>query len=501
MPQNNPFSPLTQAPPKYRTEPRDFSPLKIAFLFTLLFAAVLALAVGCGNDKSAQGPPSSGETAGAGGAGDAGSEVAEDSGTEGTGATESVPTESTPETPETAPSAPPAASAGGHAFEIPPTEESPKEKLPFRIGLVTGAGGQGEDFAVGVRTVMDRYGDAQEGGSIVHRTYPDDFISRYDEVLALIEGLAEDPLVKVIVVVEGVPGTALAFQRIRERRPDILLLTGESHEDIATTSATTDMYVGTDFISRGYLIPKTAKDLGAKTFVHVSFPRHMLNEPILRRRYIMEEACKDLGITFVYENAPDPTAETGIQYAKDFIKEHMPIWISQYGPDTAFFTTNNAHTEPMVAGIVELGGYFVEPDVPSPIMGYPEALGLDLSDIRDNYPEMISRVEKALEEKGASGRLGSWAGSISIANIVGLVEFGKLVALGKVALDDYDALLKCFEDAAQGIKFNGQPYMDTTQKVHPNIFLLYEDTYIFGKGFMGNTSLEIPFKYGNLSSF
>ena len=47
---------------------------------------------------------------------------------------------------------------------------------------------------------------------------------------------------------------------------------------------------------------------------------------------------------------------------------------------SAYFCTNDAHTEPLLKQLVEYGGYFIEADLPSPLMGYPNALGdLDLT--------------------------------------------------------------------------------------------------------------------------
>ena len=109
------------------------------------------------------------------------------------------------------------------------------------------------------------------------------------------------------------------------------------------------------------------------TFVHIFFLRHMSYETLGRRRAIMEEACKDLGIKFVFETAPDPTSDVGVADAQQFILEKMPAWVEKYGKNTAFFCTNDAHTEPLLKRIAELGGYFIEADIPSPLMGYPSA--------------------------------------------------------------------------------------------------------------------------------
>jgi hypothetical protein len=75
---------------------------------------------------------------------------------------------------------------------------------------------------------------------------------------------------------------------------------------------------------RGYLIIHSAKELGAKTFVHISFPRHMSYELLSRRRAIMEQACKDLGLKFAFETAPDPTSDVGVAGAQQFILEKVP---------------------------------------------------------------------------------------------------------------------------------------------------------------------------------
>ena len=91
-----------------------------------------------------------------------------------------------------------------------------------------------------------------------------------------------------------------------------------------------------------------AKKMGAKTFVHISFPRHMSIELLSLRRNIMEQACKDLGLKFVFETAPDPMSDVGVPGAQQFILEKMPAWVEKYGKDTAFFCTNDAQTEPLL---------------------------------------------------------------------------------------------------------------------------------------------------------
>ena len=192
-------------------------------------------------------------------------------------------------------------------------EESKKAGEPaFHIGIVTGTVSQGEDDLRGAELMIERYGDTSKGGMITHVTYPDNFTSEMETTISQIVGLADDPKMKVIVVNQGIPGTSEGFRRVREKRPDILLFTGQPQEDPAVISAVADLSIYIDNISRGYLIPLGSKKLGADTFVHVSFPRHMSLELLGRRRAIMEEACKDLGMKFVFETAPDPIGDVGV---------------------------------------------------------------------------------------------------------------------------------------------------------------------------------------------
>ncbi|MDR1650235.1 MAG: DUF3798 domain-containing protein, partial [Synergistaceae bacterium] len=157
---------------------------------------------------------------------------------------------------------------------------------PFHIGIVTGTVSQGEDELRGAEEMIKLYGDASSGGMVRHVTYPDSFMAEMETTIAQIAGMADDPLLKVIVVNQGVPGTTEGIRRAKEKRPDIICLVGEAHEDPNVIGSVADMVIQADFISRGYLIPHSAKELGAKTFVHISFPRHMSYESLGRRRII-----------------------------------------------------------------------------------------------------------------------------------------------------------------------------------------------------------------------
>ena len=370
------------------------------------------------------------------------------------------------------------------------------EESPFHIGIMTGTLSQSEDSLRGAELMIQKYGDVNKGGRVVHVTYPDSFMAEMETTISQITGLADDPEMKVIVVNEAIPGTAEAFRRVREKRPDILLLAGSAQEDPAVITSAADLAIIPDDISRGYTIPLGAQKMGAKTFVHISFPRHMSYETLGRRRAIMEEACKDLGIQFVFETAPDPTSDVGVAGAQQFILEKMPAWIEKYGKDTAFFCTNDAHTEPLLKRIAEQGGYFVEADLPSPLMGYPGALGIDLSQERGNWPAILKKVEEAVEKAGGKGRMGTWAFSYGYTTTVALAEFGKRVVEGNAKADNMGDLIGCFNAFTPGAKWNASYYTDAGTGVsNKKMVMVRQDTYVLGKGYLGVADVEVPEKY------
>ena len=370
------------------------------------------------------------------------------------------------------------------------------EEAPFHIGIMTGTVSQSEDDLRGAELMIQKYGNSAEGGMITHITYPDNFMSEMETTIGQIVGLADDPKMRVIVVNQAIPGTAEGFRRVREKRPDIILLAGTAQEDPAVITVAADLALIADDISRGYTIPLGAQKMGAKTFVHVSFPRHMSYETLGRRRAIMEAACKDLGIKFVFETAPDPTSDVGVAGAQQFILEQMPAWLEKYGKDTAFFCTNDAHTEPLLKRIAELGGYFVEADLPSPLMGYPGALGIDLSQEKGDWTAILKKVEESVEKAGGKGRMGTWAYSIGYTHSAALAEFGKRVVEEKAKVDSLKDLVACYNEFTPGAKWNASYYTDAGTGVrNKKMVMVRQDTYVLGKGYLGVADVEVPEKY------
>ena len=385
--------------------------------------------------------------------------------------------------------------------DAPPQEQAESgaetesaDALGFHIGIVTGSVSQSEDDRRGAEQFQSMYGE----DAVKLAIYPDNFTEELETTIQTIVNLSDDADMKAIIVNQAVPGTTEAFRKIKERRPDILCIAGESHEDLPEIASAADLVCNNDFVARGYLIIRTAHELGCDTFVHISFPRHMAYETMSRRVAIMRAACEEFGMNFALETAPDPTTDVGVPGAQAYILEKVPEWVEKYGQNAAYFCTNDAHTEPLLKQLLAYGGYFIEADLPSPLMGYPGALGIDLTAEAGDFGKILAKVESAVNEAGGAGRFGTWAYSYGYTQSAGLAQHAVNVIRGESELLDMDDISKAYEVFCPGASWNGSRYTNAETGVKAeNVFLVYQDTYIMGDPgqFMGTTEVEVPEEY------
>ena len=366
----------------------------------------------------------------------------------------------------------------------------------YHIGVVSGTVSQSEDSLRGAETLTKMYGSTENGGMVTHVTYPDNFMQEMETTISQIVALADDPKMKAIILVEAVPGTVEAFRRIRAARPDIILIANSPHEDPDIIGEAADLVTNPDNVARGYLSVKAAKKMGADKFMHISFPRHLSYELLSRRRNVMAETAKDLGMEFIDVSAPDPVSDVGVAGAQQYILEQVPNWLKKYGNNIAFFATNDAHTEPLLKRISEDGGYFVEADLPSPTMGYPGALGIKFTeDEKGNWPKILKKVEDTVVAKGAAGRMGTWAYSYNFISAIALGDHVRKVIENGEDVTDFDSIVESYNKFTPGAKWSGSNYTDVNGVEKDNFYLLYQDTYVLGKGYLNMTDEKVPEKY------
>ncbi len=330
----------------------------------------------------------------------------------------------------------------------------------FKIGIMSGTVSQGEEDYRACQQLMAKY-----PGRVKLLTYPDNFSSELETVIAQMVSLAEDPDIKVIIDAEAIPGSVAAARKIREQRPDILVAFINPHEDPDVVSTVCDIAAQTDEETRGVTIIESAQKMGAKHFVHYSFPRHMAMLLLARRRVVMVKECARRGMQFHFVTAPDPTGEQGLPGTQQFIFEDVPRELARYGPATAFFTTNGGMEEPLIKAVLNAKrGYFVEQPSPGPTSGYPPALGLRVPPGKFGDMEWITAENKRIiAEHGMSGHFGAWAKSFDISAIRSITAL--MVAAANHEADPHDsATVHKFFEAEAGPGFRMRRYSPTTNQ-------------------------------------
>lgn len=330
-----------------------------------------------------------------------------------------------------------------------PTTAAPVAEDDFKIGILTGTVSQNEEEYRAAQNVLAEYGEDM----IVHMTYPDKFMDEQETTISNIVSMASDPKVKALVIVQAVPGVAAGIARAREIRDDLLIIAGVPGEDPSVIAPVADIVVAIDELSTGLTIIEQAVALGAKTFVHYSFPRHMSYALLAARRDLFKENCELLGIEFVDATAPDPTGDSGLTGAQQFILEDVPRKVAEYGKDTAFFATNCGMQVPLITQVVEYGAIYPIPCCPSPTHGFPSALGLSIpDDKKGDMPYIIELTKEAIAEKGGTGRLSNWPVPISMMFTEGgaayAIEWAKGNTTGKVDIDQLKASFEGYTGTA-----------------------------------------------------
>lgn len=363
------------------------------------------------------------------------------------------------------------------ATETPAAEApAPSEDPDYKIGIITGTVSQGEEEYQAAQNMVAKYGD-----KIVTATYPDNFSAETETTIANVVALASDPQIKAIVFVQAVPGASAAIDKVRETRPDMLFIAGVAAEDPATISSKADVVMLVDEISMGKSIPQKAKEMGATTFIHYSFPRHLSYATIAARRELMVEECEKLGIEFVDVTAPDPTGDAGVSGAQQFILEDVPRQLAQYGKDTAFFSTNCSMQEPLIRSILELGAIYPQQCCPSPYHGYPAALNINVAGHEGDVQFMLDSIQEKLEEFDQQDRMATWAVPVNMLMVEAGVDYAIEVLEGRTAgtldegvLDQITNRIAGGDGKAQLTKYNENGVeLD-------NYFMLLCDFYDFG---------------------
>ncbi len=338
----------------------------------------------------------------------------------------------------------------------------------FKIGIITPTTSQSEDEFRAAEQIVAKY-----PGQVVHMTNPDNFSQEQETIISNVVSMASDPDIKVIILAQAFGGSTAGIKKALRNRSDITFMVFVPHEDPEVINEVADVIVDFDNVNRGRTLPELAKKLGAKKLVHYSFPRHMSYKLLADRRDMMMAECKKVGIEFIFVTMPDPATE-GTPALQQFLLEDVGRQVKALGKDTAFFTTNDAAAEPIIKRVAELGAIFLEPDLPSPTMGYPGALGLKIPSAQSGDFNFInSEISKAIAKLGNTGRMANWPIPGGIVTLKAMADLAFETNGDKAKLQDQNLL------AAQMSKVAGVEVKLSTYDSMKNFNLLMLSNIIY----------------------
>lgn len=301
-------------------------------------------------------------------------------------------------------------------------QQTASKEENWKIGIMTNTVTQNEEEYRAAENVIAKFGEEH----VIHMTFPDKFMDEQETTIANMVSMASDSEVKALLIVQAVPGTSAAIDKVKEIRDDLLIITGVPGEDPGVIASKADVVFQMDELGMGVAIPAQAKKQGAKTFVHYSFPRHMSYPLLAARRDIFKEECGKIGLEFVDATAPDPTGDAGTSGAQQFILEDVPRMVAKYGKDTAFFSTNCSMQVPLIKSVVDTGAIYPQPCCPSPYHGFPSALGIQIpEDKKGDIDYLVEEIKKIMAEKGMTGRTSTWPVPVAMMFIEGGAEYIK----------------------------------------------------------------------------
>lgn len=301
--------------------------------------------------------------------------------------------------------------------------EEKASKDEYHIAIVTPTLSTSEDEYRAGEEMAKKYPEI-----VKHLTLPENFEEEIETCISTIVSSADDPLMKAVIVSSGQSGLIPAFQQIKEKNPDILTISAPIFDEPEMMSKYIDLNLDTNWLERGKTIVEKANKMGAKTFVHYSFPTHLSKPLISARKDKMKETCEKLGMKFVEVVTPDPQTGDSVEAMQQFLQEDIPRQIEKYGKDTNIFGSNCPMYDVIIKEALNLKYMVAEQCCPTPTQAYPTVLGLEISEEdQSNFDKINDMISEKVDAAGMKGRLSGWPIPVTVYMPQFAVEVAKEV--------------------------------------------------------------------------
>lgn len=364
-------------------------------------------------------------------------------------------------------SAPAADSAAGGESPAAEGETAAAGEGAGKVAIITTTVSANEEDYRMAQKLAEQY-----PGRIVHETWPDNTTQEQEQMISIVNKIANNQEVKAIVFAPAMPGTNAAIDKLKEVRDDMLVMIammGENPPDVATR---VDFGMMPNEQTLGGDTARQAHKLGAKTMLYYSFPRFMSDPIMIGKRDDMRDTAEELGMTFVELTAPDPASDAGLSGMQQFMFEDIPKQLDKYGADTAVWGANCGMQVPIIQTVIDKKAIMPVQCCPSPLHGFPSALGLQLEEGQiGDVDFIIEETRKKLDEAGMLGRISTWPVPSSMMSNAACTRYAIDWIDGKItARDDTETLRQYMSDFA-GVDIDLSPYVENGTS-YDNIVLI-----------------------------
>lgn len=348
-----------------------------------------------------------------------------------------------------------------------------------KIGIMSTSVSQSEEaYRTAVR-VQKKFGEDK----VIIDTFPANAVSEQETSISKVMAMASDPDVKAIVFNQANDGTIAAVKKLKESRDDIISIACNPNEDYDEVASVVDVVLVKDQLGLGRQFAQMAIDMGAKNFVHYSFPRHMSNQNIAARCELMKKICTDAGVNFIEATAPDPQSDAGVAGTQQFILEDVPRKIKELGEDTVFFSTNTAMHEAIIKCVVAGHAMYVGQSDPTPFDAFPAALGIQVPEDKIGDGEyMIAAIQEKVDAANMNGRISTWSYSSNMM----YTEAGSLYAMlrgtGLVNASSGDEALAALQSCYKTVAGDGAQvsyWTNNEGKTYDHVFQVIGSQHVF----------------------
>lgn len=283
-------------------------------------------------------------------------------------------------------------------------ESSNTVKAEYKIAVITKPLSEDRETFEVAKQLQQKHGD-----NIITVTYPHNYTVYPEQIVSTISTLATDPDVRVIIIPEVVNGTAAGIEKLRETRNDILIITGMTEENAAQIAPLSDLCFIENKTATGTTIIEQAVSMKAKTFVYITCENDLENSAISAHEELLRETCSSMEISFIEAIAPDPSGVDGVTGTQAWINKNVPLYVDEFGKNTAFYASNEAMSIPLVQQVAVCGAILPQLCNPSPYHGYPEAFDIDLTGHEADTSYLLNQIESVVASYNNTGRMAAWS--------------------------------------------------------------------------------------------